>query len=574
MSNPPKLRRIATIGPAENALRKSARASLDLNAGAIKSCKTCPKPIWFTAFFDGTGNNFDADGKKSNLAEQVKYSNVAKLWFFGHVDKHSLPRTTHEYIEGVGTPCPKVGDTGDGLDKAIGMSAAGKGEARIRWMLKELDMHVTDHMPAVNQINIAVFGFSRGATQARAFVRMLTEKLAHEEGGELFWARAGLDDKKPKVVVYFMGLFDTVSSVGFGGSRLEKQAPTLAEGFGRMLPGGVVLGPIAGGMLRSIDKGGHAEWANDLRIPTHVKKCVHYVAGHEVREKFPSDSIREDQTIPSNCVEVVYPGMHSDVGGGYEFSEQEQRTNELSRVSLNNMFIEAWKAGVPLKSPKEVMASAGSLFEISQRLENHWDVYMGSGGVIGISSALTTDKLESQIIWHMNRLYHWRASRRRRLRDGRLKPAGGVDAYMAITDKEWASDIVDVAESRTGWIRTNVHLHQQAMFEAFEGKWVAGLAGEVRDAFDFFFDHYVHDSIAGFKKQMKEGGVSFAEASRWSTNRQFFMGKRDDKFLYWRYEGWSPEYSGTQTAMLERTSAPAESDVLAPARANSETVIG
>jgi Uncharacterized alpha/beta hydrolase domain (DUF2235) len=550
MSNPPKINHLSEIGPATKAAHISAFAKLNLNASAMEACKTCPKPVWFTAFFDGTGNNFEADGFGKTEVSKVKYSNVAKLAHFAHVEKDG-GRVRYEYIEGVGTKCDKVGDTGGGMDGAVGMAAAGKGEARIRWMLKQLDDHVTLHMPHVNQINLAVFGFSRGATQARAFVRMLTEHLAEEKGDELNWKKPGLDNKHPQVVVYFMGLFDTVASVGFGGSRLEKAAPSIVENGLRVLPGGIVLGPIAGGVLRAIDKGGHAVWAQDLRIPKHVLKCVHFVASHEVREKFPSDSVREDKVIPDNCVETFYPGMHSDVGGGYAHKDQEVRTNELSRVALTNMYINAYKAGVPLKPPDQVINAAGALFEISNDLEACWDIYFGAKGVVGVDAAPTTSNLETQIIWHMNRYYAWRASRRRRLDQGVLKPEGGVDKYMKITDQEWSADLKDVVDSKSGWIRSSVYKHEEAMYDAFYGAWIRSLGGEALQGFQRFFDHYVHDSIAGFKKQMSDASMGFAESSRWSVNRKIFMGKRGEKYLYWRYEGYHPKASGTSVAALE-----------------------
>lgn len=553
MSNPPKINRLSEIGPGTKAAHTKAFAQLDLHTSEMRPCKKCPKPVWFTAFFDGTGNNFAADGNQSTDVTKVKYSNVAKLSEFAHVEDDG-GRILHKYIEGVGTPCAKVGDSGGGLDGAVGMASAGKGEARIRWMLKELDTHVTLHMPYVNQINIAVFGFSRGATQARAFVRMLTEKLAYEYSNELYWEKTGLDDKHPQVVVYFMGLFDTVASVGFGGSRLEKAAPYIAE---KVLPG--MLGPIAGGVLRSIDEGGHAVWARDLRIPKHVLKCVHFVASHEVREKFPSDSVREDQVLPDNCIETFYPGMHSDVGGGYAYRDQEERTNELSRVALNNMYINAYKAGVPLKPPDQVINAAGALFEISKNLEACWDIYFGAQGVIGVDPAPTSSKLETQIIWHMNRYYAWRASRRRRLDQGVLKPVGGVDKFMKITDKEWSVDLKNVVDSKSGWFQSAVCKHEQAMYDAFYGNWIRSLGGEALIAFQRFFDHYVHDSIAGFKSQMADSGLGFAESSRWSVNRKIFMGKRGKKYLYWRYEGYHPKKSGTSVAALANPTSPSES---------------
>lgn len=545
MSNPPKINRISEIGPAIKAAHTSAFAELDFSNGVMKACKSCPKPVWFTAFFDGTGNNFEADGAGETDVSKVKYSNVAKLAQFAHVENDG-GRIRYAYIEGVGTKCDKVGDTGSGMDGAIGMSAAGKGEARIRWMLNELDKHVSQFMPFVNQINVAVFGFSRGATQARAFVRMLTDKLAYEHAGRLFWEKQGLDPGRPRVVVYFMGLFDTVSSVGFGGSRLEKAAPYLVRPIL-----GPVLGPVAGGVLHSLDKGGHAVWAQDLRIPDHVLKCVHFIAAHEVREKFSSDSVREDQVLPDNCTETFYPGMHSDVGGGYEHISQEGRTNELSRVSLTNMYINAYKAGVPFKAPSQVINAAGSLFEISSRLEACWDIYFGAKGVIGVDPAPTNGKLEVQIMWHMNRYYQWRASRRRRLEQGVLKPEGGVDKFMKITDKEWSADLKDVVDNKTGWVRGTVFKHEEAMYESFYGAWIRSLGGEALQGFQQFFDFYVHDSIAGFKSQMADSGMGFAESSRWSVNRKVFMGKRGSKFLYWCYEGSNPRKFGTSVATLD-----------------------
>ena len=42
------------------------------------------------------------------------------------------------------------------------------------------------------------------------------------------------------------------------------------------------------------------------------------------------------------------------------------------------------------------------------------------------------------------------------------------------------------------------------------------------------------ERLSGFKKQMEDGYVGAAELSRWTVNRQYFMGKRGKRFLYWR----------------------------------------
>lgn len=539
MSNAPIIRRITDLTPSDSQTRNRQRSALEVTDD--KGCKVCPKPLWFSAFFDGTGNNFNADGNGSTKADVVQYSNIAKLWHFAHVEDGAMPRTVSRYIEGVGTPCAKVGDSGGGLDKALGMASARKGELRLRWMLNELNKHVGSHMPAVSQINISVFGFSRGATEARAFVRMLTEHLAEADGNKLWWRQRNMNGTRPEVVVYFMGILDTVASTGFGGSKLESNLEWS-------------LGPVLGGALYGfVDEGGHAAWANDLRIPAYVRQCVHFVASHECREKFPSDSVREDQKVPSNCVETFYPGMHSDVGGGYTSKSQEGRTNELANVPLNNLYIEAWKAGVPLKPPAQVMDKAGALFAISPELEDLWNVYMAQGNEQASGPAPGGARLETHVIWHMNRYYQWRASRSRRLHDGRLKPPGGVDHYMAITDAEWNDDTDQIRRMAGGFLTSTISDQMKAIDAAtrVKGNWLGGLDPVLRQKFDRFFDFYVHDSIAGFKNQMADSYVSFAEASRWTTSRRYFMGKRDKKFLYWTYAGDKAEQAATQTAMLD-----------------------
>ncbi|MBB3261151.1 uncharacterized protein (DUF2235 family) [Paraburkholderia bannensis] len=540
MSNAPIIRRITDLTPAEHGTRHDNREALD--SANVEKCKVCPKPVWFTAFFDGTGNNYGADGNGSKDVNLVKYSNIAKLAQFAHVGDSSASRTASRYIEGVGTPCAKVGDSGEWLDGALGMAAASKGELRIRWMLNELNKHVSAHMPAVSQINLAVFGFSRGATEARAFVRMLNERLAEsDQNNRLWWRQPNMNGARPEVVVYFMGILDTVSSTGFGGSNLERQVEYR-------------LGPLLGGCLYYFaDEGGHAAWANDLRIPAHVRQCVHFVASHECREKFPSDSVREDKTLPSNCVEIFYPGMHSDVGGGYTRNTQEGRTNELANVALNNLYIEAWKAGVPFKPPAEVMKDAGPLFAISPELEDLWNVYMAQGNQQAGGPAPGSNRLEINIIWHMNRYYQWRASRSRRLHDGRLKPPGGVDHYMAITDREWNDDSDNIRRMAGGFLTSSISDQWKAIDAATRvtGNWLGALDPVLRQKFDRFFDVYVHDSIAGFKNQMADSYVSIAEGSRWTIGRRYFMGKRGKKFLYWTYAGDKAAEAATQTAMRD-----------------------
>jgi hypothetical protein len=434
------------------------------------------------------------------------------------------------------------------------MSTASKGEARIQWMLRELKDRIDRNMPTVSQINVAVFGFSRGAAQARAFVRMLGDQCK-KEGNDLIWTRSGGAPDYPKLVVYFLGIFDTVASVGYGGSRMESR---VKWGATAILP--IMLGPLAGGAatfaLHSADDGGHAAWAGDLRIPTFVRFCEHYITAHEVREKFPCDSVREDGTMPGNCRETLYPGAHSDVGGGYSNFEQEGRTNELSRVSLCNMYLSAYAAGVPFFPPDIVKKNAGTLFDIGSELRQCFDIY--------IKLVANADRLEGQCIAHMNAYYHWRWGRtlrqREREKERRALVAKGqtvisamADRYTSITDAEWEDDVTEVASAKTGYFTRSTVPHEDVIFDAWKGTLRKSLSDAERKDFDTFFDRYAHDSVAGFKNQMDDAGLMLAEGSRWSHNRQYFLGKRQDKFIYWRYEGRDPANAKAKVAVIRQT---------------------
>lgn len=537
----PIVKHLTDFNAADKVVRGINRSQLD-QVEMLADLSACKKPVWISCFFDGTGNNFDADGNRNVDANVVKYSNVAKLARLAHVIEDIPKQTYGLYTPGVGTPFKEIGDTGKGVDFVSGMAVASKGQARINWMINELKIRVDRHMPHVNQINVAVFGFSRGAAQARAFVRQLIAQCA-QSGEHLLWTKSGDGDKPPRMVFYFLGLFDTVASVGVGGSRFENQIKA----------GVTVYSPIVGSVLHLIDDGGHAAWAQDLRIPRQVRQCEHYIAAHEVREKFPSDSVRVDQIMPDNCREILYPGAHSDVGGGYPNNEQEGRSNHLSRIALCNMYLTAYKAGVPFKAPEEVMKSTGELFVIDDQLKASFETYM--------SLVKDADRLEGQCISHMNTYYHWRWGRTLRQRKNKKALAAAIangqavmsatpEPTMTITDQEWESDVQSIAEKKTGFFRSNTYPHEDAIFSAWQGKLRNSLSPEKLALFDRFFDDYVHDSIAGFKVQVKVG-----EQSRWSLNRRYFMGKRDKKYLYWQYTGWLPETSGTREALLQQNNS-------------------
>ncbi|HDS1653790.1 TPA: DUF2235 domain-containing protein [Stenotrophomonas maltophilia] len=122
--------------------------------------------------------------------------------------------------------------------------------------------------PRVDRIRVSVFGFSRGATEARVFCNWLGDACDPGPGPLRL---CGIP-----VQIDFVGLFDTVASVGAAQSFFESVFD---------------------------DHGGWAS-AEDLRIPADVRRCVHMVAADEVRGSFPVDLVDG-----ANCEQIIYNGM-------------------------------------------------------------------------------------------------------------------------------------------------------------------------------------------------------------------------------------------------------------------------
>ena len=101
---------------------------------------------------------------------------------------------------------------------------------------------------------------------------------------------------------------------------------------------------------------GHDEWGSRLAVHPTVEDVRHFVAAHEIRNSFPVDSISISSkgriSKPANFNEVVYPGAHSDVGGGYAPGDGARGMNPseiMSLVPLRHMYGFALRCGVPMR---------------------------------------------------------------------------------------------------------------------------------------------------------------------------------------------------------------------------------
>lgn len=492
----------------------------------------CSGQVHVGLFFDGTGNNKQLD--YDNLPpEKRKHSNVVRL-YQAHQDSPSSGYFRH-YIPGVGTPFPEIGDTNRPDGGWPGGSAfAEKGEHRIVWGLVQLinsvhryvygapliqpgqDKTIVNNLagvtnpgaarrlamrtwqgklqaalsgakPVVEQINVSVFGFSRGAAEARAFCNWLFEVCKQDGGG---WTFAGIP-----IRLSFLGVFDTVASVG-------------------------LTNLFDDGVLR-----GHQSWADDnLEIHPAVERCVHFVAGHEVRACFPLDSVRVKATYPGNAKEVMYPGAHSDVGGGYAPGDLGISPNHRQMFSIipgASMYQEARLSGVPMLPLSALPRMDQDALQPDLDTIRQFNAYLkgASAGAAPVEQLLHRHAalyfsyrfkhrhhFESRPLFtrasavHQGYLRRTQATLIQRLRqlgqgdpmDPNFDPAKAARAHReTLKQMEKATGIQGLGKES---------LRMQRLCEVAQAMDVSKVTPEV----EAFLESNVHDSMAGFMKQLDE----------------------------------------------------------------------
>lgn len=365
----------------------------------------CHITLRLTFFFDGTGNN--------RLADEPTHqdTNVAKL-FRAHEPLDESAGIYRFYIPGVGTYFPEIGDAGG---TKLGLGTGDRGQDRIDWAIKQLEKTVAKHPPdKLVTIRVATFGFSRGAAEARAFANQVANRCSGTPNAPR-WKQGDVP-----LDFYFLGLFDTVASVGLPATanlvtsllrtkQIDSIATTLNKRRADAMSGmpALAFGKPGADPTPFIEDG-HMGYGGHLRIPPMVKKCVSLVAAHEQRNSFPLDSVIQGAAYPSNCEEFVYPGAHSDVGGGYRPGDQNKSTdiaNLISLMPLYHMHAMAIEYGVPLEGTKEFSDQRlQPSFKATEKLIEHWNHYMQAAGGGG-------KPLGDMFLAHMRLWFAWRFQR-------------------------------------------------------------------------------------------------------------------------------------------------------------------
>lgn len=502
----------------------------------LTDCSKCEGNINIGLFFDGTGNNRDAD------KGAFKHSNVARL----HETYLDKPTRGYFplYIPGVGTRFPEIREAGEsnlGSGFAIGceqrvlygllhifnsihaggfenqpmLSAAqvsalccnglvqwdedsqdsvalgrlglfrglrmpyfggdGKRLEILKGLEKQLQAALIKGRPIIKECFIDVFGFSRGAAEARVFCSWLDELLA--------------DGKLAGIIIHFrfVGLMDTVASAGFFSS---------------------VAAVVTGA------DGGHSGWADSrwLRIPTSVQNCVHMIAAHELRKNFPLDTITIGGDLPAHCQEYVYPGAHSDIGGGYAPGalgiaiDRDLHTADalkLSQLPLNHMLACAIAAGAPMKIATAVdRLRAYNPFALSPLVHKAYDDFV----------AFSTLKPRTVHEW-LQPYLNWRWENRLAYRSLKhVREASQADRALLLAHNAWLVEdaaFLDYMERPRSFlsrllpqsrILAQINAARLSAFddEARSVLAIAKAAAPTEIRLHHMFDLFVHDSLAGF----------------------------------------------------------------------------
>ncbi len=231
-------------------------------------------------FFDGTGNN------RWNLDSETSETNVVRLHDCYVVGPRANPPAERHrlYLIGVGAGRGQAGQptvgTGPRLDGATGFGGKYRVNMMYNWVKTKIEEHCRTFDPRSPKL-IDVFGFSRGSLSARTFVNLVNQALKTEPGPAF-----------QNIQVRFLGVFDTVESIAWG--YVSSEAP------------------------------------NCYLTNADYLAARHFTARHEIRYRFPLT------VLDPGGQQQEYPGVHSDVGGGYQDTFQGKH-NWLSYVTLVDM---------------------------------------------------------------------------------------------------------------------------------------------------------------------------------------------------------------------------------------------
>ncbi|MBA1275699.1 phospholipase effector Tle1 domain-containing protein [Stutzerimonas azotifigens] len=216
------------------------------------------------------------------------------------------------YVEGIGT---KSGDKDSLIGSGTGRGVTGV-EGRVQQAFGLINALIKDVLKGnpdaeISSLTFDAFGFSRGAAAARHFANEVVRGRQGALGSALrdnarAFSSTFVDQYQRDINMGFIGLFDTVASVA-GLTNLGNVRSAITPGVKLHL------------------------------APKYFSNVVHLVARDELRANFALSTVKPDHQ------EIVLPGAHSDIGGGYRVDAEE-------RVLVSPMQALTVRQGVDVKT--------------------------------------------------------------------------------------------------------------------------------------------------------------------------------------------------------------------------------
>lgn len=261
-----------------------------------------------------------------------------------------------------------------------------------------------------------IFGFSRGAYAARALaaviraVGVVPGHQAHlfEYGWSILMARTGEENKPDfklqgrfkstfgrRVNVHFLGLFDTVKSVGW------------------------VYDPVS----------------IPFTTNNRIVEIVRHAMSMDEKRSFFRQHLWSDNALRTDVKQVWFPGVHSDVGGGYAADEA-----QLALGAFRWMLGEAVAAGLRVdlnKARKQMIKVNGSVRDACGPMHD------------SMTTAWKIAEWVPRLVWDRRKL-------KRVLRIGQMLPFGKPRSRYIATGALVHSSIVARLKGAPGYVPSNL----------------------------------------------------------------------------------------------------------------------
>ena len=302
----------------------------------------------------GNGKDTSYDNGRTNIANMEPHVEFGK-----GLNGYSV--VVKVYVQGQGTlQFNKDDDMGLGM-AAFSTGVSERARAGITEALNNVYEELLKDKPPelffIKQVDVDVFGFSRGAATARHAIHLMTEteiKVISDHSGygtqtivtnqplyERLQTTYGYREMRAdQVKIIFAGLYDTVVSV-----NASQLAPAWI-----------------------------ANNTRDQKAVAKAKFALHLAAADEHRQDFPLHKIKSSLDAGKGA-EYYFPGAHSDIGGSYNLANEKLLDDKTKNAEIRQL--EGSGSISDLKAQKAVLEDQGHKVEI---VETAWSTGRGGRG--------------------------------------------------------------------------------------------------------------------------------------------------------------------------------------------------